>query len=144
MKPFSLILVLASIALLSCGQDILENKVPSVVLNVVHTKFTGASHIEWEKKKNYFEAEFDVDSIEHTLQIDLNGNVIEHRREITAMELPSHIVTAIMTTNVGYRIDDAAIIEKNGQSLYEIELESKGNKDKKVYFSSEGKVISKR
>ena len=143
MKSVSLFIAAIAISILSCGQDIPDSKVPSVVLNAVKSKYPGAGDVDWEKKKDYYKAEFDIDKVEHTFHIDESGKVLQHKKEITLAELPAAAQENIKSSHAGFEIDDIAIIEKNGQTFYEVELEAKGQKDKKVYFDTQGKAISK-
>jgi uncharacterized membrane protein YkoI len=143
MKSFSLIIAIAGFSLASCGQDIPDSKVPSVVLNAVKAKYPGAADIDWEKKKNIYEAEFDTDSIEHVIQVDAAGRILQLKREITLGELPATVQENLKSGYAGFTPDDVAVIEKEGQLYYEVELEAKGKKDKKVIYSAEGKSISK-
>jgi uncharacterized membrane protein YkoI len=142
MKTVSLFIAAIGFAFMSCGQDIPESKIPSVVLNAVKAKYPGASDIDWEKKKDFYEAEFDMDSTEHEFHIDANGKIIEHKREISLSELPAAVQNVLKSGYPGHGIGEVDMIEKQGQVFYELELEAKGQKDKKVTFSSDGKLIS--
>jgi uncharacterized membrane protein YkoI len=143
MKPIYLVSAALSLSLLACAQDIPASKVPSVVLNTVKAKYAQGNNIEWEKKQNYYEAEFNIDSVEHCLHIDALGNLLEHKWDIKLAALPQTISSAIEAAYPGYSIDDAAIIDKNGQQTYELELEGKGKKELKVYFDAKGQLINK-
>ena len=143
MKTLSLFIAAVGISFVSCGQDIPDSKVPSVVLNAVKAKYPAASEVDWEKKKNFYEAEFDTDSIEHVVQVDAQGNILQHKYEIGLGELPASVQENLKSAYATFTVDDAAIIEKQGQRYYEVELEAKGQKDKKVIFTMDGKSISK-
>lgn len=142
MKSLTLFVIATSICLASCGQDIPESKVPSVVLNAVQAKFPGISNVDWEKKKDHYEAEFKKDSVEYTLQIDATGRVIQQKRDLENGAIPAAIQAAVSSAHAGYVIDDVDIIEKNGTTIYEVELEAKGKKDLKIFYSADGKVVT--
>lgn len=131
-----------SFSFASCGQDIPESKIPSVVLNAVKAKYPGVSDVDWEKKKTHYEAEFKMDSVEHTLNIDAAGKILQQKKDISNSAIPAAILTAVQSAYGGYTIDDADLIDRNGQEIYEIELEAKGKKDIKVFYSADGKVVT--
>jgi uncharacterized membrane protein YkoI len=136
------ILVIVSLfSLYSCSQNIPARKVPSVVLNTVQTKFATVNKIEWEKKKALYEAEFKMDSIEYAVYVDPAGKLVMYKIDIKESELPAAVSTVIRTEYIGYRIDDAEKIEKEGIAYYQVELEGKGKKDIKLIFSTDGKLV---
>lgn len=142
MKSLSLIILGTAISIASCGQDIPDSKVPSVVLNAVQAKYPGATDVEWEKKKTNYEAEFKTDSMKLTLLVDGNGKIIQQKKDISNDALPAGILAAVKSAYAGYEIDDVEQIEKNGTIIYEVELEAKGKKDLKLFYSADGKLVT--
>ena len=140
MKSTILVLTASLFFLYSCSQDIPNSKVPSVVLNAVQAKYGSANKIEWEKKNNLYEAEFKMDSVEYAVYIDSTGKLVLHKIDIKENELPAAVSSIIRTEYIGYKIDDAEKIEKDGITYYEVELEGKGKKDLKLNFSADGKL----
>lgn len=143
MKPILLFVAAVSLSMASCAQDIPASKVPSVVQNTVQAKFATASNIEWEKKNNSYEAEFDMANTEYSVYVSADGKLIVYKLDIPASELPSPVTTAINRDHAGYRIDDADKIEKDGLTYYQVELEAKGKKDKNLVFAADGKLAEK-
>lgn len=143
MKMIYLSVLVLGLSQAACTQDIPASKVPSVVVNSIQVKFPGATGIEWEKKKNNYEAAFDINSVEHNVIIDASGNLLQHKLEISNSEVPITIQQAIQSANPGYKIDEAYLIDKNGEHVYKLELESHGKKDIKVFYTSNGILISK-
>ena len=142
MKRISLLLMSGVFSLVSCSQDIPAAKVPSVVQNTVKLKFPNATDIEWEKKKDSYEAEFNISNIEHCLHIDNAGIVLLHKQEINETELPVAVISAIQKNYNGYKIDDAKKVDKKGVICYEVELEAKGKKDVQAFFSPSGDITN--
>ena len=140
MKCFALIFTASLFSLCSCSHDIPADKVPSVVLNTVQAKFGAAGKLEWEKKNNLYEAEFKMDSIEYAVYIDPAGKLVMSKWDIKENELPAAVSTTISTEYMGYKIDDAEKVEKDGTTYYQVELESKGKKDLELVFSADGKL----
>src|SRR5688572_23242245 len=114
MKCIALVVTAALFSLCSCSQDIPADKIPSVVLNTVQAKFGTAANIEWEKKSNLYEAEFKKDTTEYTVYIDSSGTLVMYKLDINENQLPAEVSTIISTGYIGYKIDDAEKIEKDG------------------------------
>ena len=141
MKSAYPVLVILSALIISCSQEIPSSKVPSVVLNRAQTQFPGVNDMEWEKERNYFEAEFKIDSVEHSLNIDRSGNLLQHKWEVDVATLPETIPVIVQTKHPGYQIDEANLIDRNGQMIYELELDAKGKKDLQVLIATNGNQI---
>jgi uncharacterized membrane protein YkoI len=138
MKQVFLITAIAAIGFCSCGQDMPASKVPSVVQNTVETRFANATKIEWEKKNGVYEAEFNLDSAEYTVQIDPAGKIEAYKIDISENQLPASIVAAINNNYQGYKVDDAERLEKDGTTYYQVELEGKTKKDQQLIFTADG------
>lgn len=141
MRLTLLFAVAISTSLLSCSQDIPASKVPSVVLNTVQLKFPGSTSIEWEKKKSQYEAEFNIDSTEHNVFINENGEVIWYKTKIKETALPPQIISAITREQQGYTIDEIEKISTGDSTYYLVEVELKGKKDKELLYASDGTSI---
>jgi len=142
MKCIALVVTASLFSLCSCSQDIPADKVPSVVLNTVQAKFGTAAKIEWEKKSNLYEAEFKMDTTEYAVYIDSSGTLVMYKLDINETQLPTEVSTIISTGYLGYKIDDAEKIEKDGITYYQVELEGKGKKDLELVFTADGKPAS--
>ena len=142
MKSVSLIITALAITLISCAQDIPASKVPSVVQNTLQSTFSNAAKIEWEKKGNLYEAEFEIDKTEYTAHIEASGKLLVYKVNITTTELPAAITQAIARDHASYRLDDADKLVKDGTTYYQVELEAKGKKDVKVVYAANGQAAS--
>jgi hypothetical protein len=142
MKRTAFILLAVAITAASCSQEIPVSKVPSVVQNTLQAKFPSTTGTEWEKKNNLFEAEFKNNNTEYTAHLDPAGKLIMYKMDIPIADLPAVITAAIGRDHAGYDIDDAEKLDKDGISYYQVELESKGKKDKKLVFSATGEPAS--
>ena len=138
MKLSLILVAVATVSLHSCGQDIPATKVPSLVQNTVQAKFGGAGHIEWEKKKELYEAEFRLDTTEYSVFIDASGNIVMSKTDLKPGDLPDSVITVIHRDYPGYAIDDAARLEKGGVVYYQAELEASGKKDTWVVLMADG------
>ena len=122
----------------SCSQDIPANEVPSVVINALKAKFPEATGIDWEKKQDLYEAEFDFGKTEFSVLIDSNGKLILHKQDIKKRDLPTNITSVLNSNYKKFRIDDVEKLEKDGITYYQAELKGNG-KVARLVFSAEGR-----
>lgn len=123
------------------AQDVAEKDVPEVVKKALSQKYANATDLEWEKHGNNYEADFDVKRIDHAAMIDSTGKILMTRRDVMEKDLPQGIRTAISQTYKGMRLDDMELVEKDGKTYYQLELDQKGH-DKKVVLAENGKVVT--
>lgn len=123
------------------AQDIPQSEVPSVVLNTFKKEFPKAVDIEWEKKGEQFNVEFELGwSVDYEAWFSADGKLIRYTEDIPAKDLPNAVKNTITSQYKDYRVDDAEKIVTNGVETYKVELE-KGKEEIKVIFSKKGKVI---
>ncbi|MBB6612680.1 PepSY-like domain-containing protein [Pontibacter sp. Tf4] len=126
---------------LDTDKDLKQSEVPSVVLNAVTTAHPGVANIEWEKTKDLYEAEFDKDTKEYTVQLNASGTIVQTKIDATEAELPATVKSAISSAYANQKIDDVDVVEKNGRTYYQVELDGK-LKDTKLVFDETGKEAS--
>ncbi|HQV55625.1 MAG: PepSY-like domain-containing protein [Chitinophagaceae bacterium] len=142
MKKTFLYLVSLSFAVASCGQHLKTSQVPSIVQNTLQAKFSSAKEIEWKKNNSLYHGEFDIDKVEYEVQIDATGKLVAFTKEINTVELPAVIASAIARDMRDYSIDEVATLETGGIVYYQVELEKKGAKDKKLVYGGDGKLMT--
>jgi len=140
MKMIFISLSAVATTLVACGQDIPASKVPSVVQNTVTGKFTHITGIDWEKKKNFYEAEFDMEGVEYKAQVAPNRSLLVVLKAMPAANLPQPITEAIHRDYAEYSIDDVQQVEKNGVVYYQVELEKRKAKDVRLAYSPDGSI----
>jgi hypothetical protein len=114
--------------------------VPSVVVNAFQQKFPKAYDLEWEKKGEWYEVEFDLAFKDHKTVIDGAGKIVKHKEEISSSDLPAAVKEAIKHGFSRYKTDDACRIETEGIVIYKVELEN-STEERKIYFSEDGKIM---
>ena len=141
MKFIMLSIGFLTIFLSSCSsQDNTSQKVPSVILNTLDTRFPNNTDVDWEKKGDVYEAKFnDHSKTEITVQIDELGNLVTQKQEIAISKLPLTLTSVIKNQYKDYKIDGAKKLEKDGKTYYQLELDGKGKIDQKLIFTPEGK-----
>ncbi len=127
-------------ALSSCAQDVPQSLVPSIVLNAFQQKFPKASDVEWEKKGEWYEAEFDLKFKDHKVFLDSTGKIIKHKEEISVSDLPGSVRTTLQKGFAKYKIDDVKRMETDGIVIYRVEVEN-ATEEIKVYLDTNGKII---
>lgn len=138
-KIFGLFVV-AGLLTACSNREISSSKVPSVVLNAVSEQYPSQEKVEWKKLGNVYEAEIDLnDSVDVTVQVAENGQVVLQKQDITIAELPAPVQATIKAQYPDYTIDDVEKLTKGSVVYYQLELEATGKKDKNIVFSADGK-----
>lgn len=141
-KMIRAILLFAISGSSAIGQDILQSQVPAIVINAFQQKYSKARDIDWEKKGDIFEVEFEtgVPSKDHKMWIGNTGKVVLHSQEISKSELPGPVRQSIKTQFPGYSADDLVKVDLKGVISYKVDLK-KRTEERKVTFNADGKII---
>ena len=95
-------------------------------------------NIEWEKHQDLFEAEFQLNNMDHAVRITPAGNITVHKQEVNPAELPAAISTSIRSAYQDYRLDNAEKLEIDGRIYYQLELDGKTSSVAKVFTEAGG------
>lgn len=138
----NLAVLLSIVTSFSFAQDIPQSQVPAVVVNAFQQKYSKAADVEWEKKGDIFEVEFEtgIPAKDHKIHLDKTGKVIMHAQDIAKSELPAVVRKSIKQQFPGYISSDAVRIEQKGVITYKVDLEKKKD-ERKVTFDIKGKVV---
>ncbi|WP_299822360.1 PepSY-like domain-containing protein [uncultured Pontibacter sp.] len=123
------------------AQDLAEKDVPQAVKTALAQKYANATDLDWEKSGSNYEADFDVNKVDHTVILDPSGKIVMAKRDIDKKDLPQTINNAIAQKYKGMRLDDIEVVERDGKSYYQVELDEKGN-DRHLVFSSDGNEVT--
>lgn len=133
---------MAMLSFTSCSDDD-DFKPEDVVQAALIAKYPDATHIEWEKKRNYLVADCRVDGKDLDVWFTEDGQWKMTETELPATDLPA-TVTAALAAHDKYRtwrVDDRDFLEyANGTSEYVIEVES-NNREIDLYFSADGELL---
>lgn len=124
-------------AMMSCGQNIAAADVPSLVLNSFKARFTNAVDIEWEKKRDYYEADFEIGTTDHEVQINSAGKILIHKQQISPLDLPKVITDQITAKFKDFKLDEADKLEKDGKVYYQVELDKRFT-ERRMVFAENG------
>ena len=117
--------------------DVKPDSVPETVKTTLAANFPNTVGLEWEKIGNDYEADFDVDTVDHEVLISASGEMLKSKYDITEAELPEAVKTAISQSYSNLRLDDAEKLLQGNSEYYQVELDDSGA-DKKLVFSADG------
>ena len=143
MKTTILFTGLLFFSALTYAQDIDVSNVPSVVLNSFNKNFPTATDVEWERKGELFNVEFDVKFRDHEAWLNSKGGIVKHKKQLKAGELPVAVANTIKQNFKGYRIDDVDQYEERKQFFYKVELKNYGE-ERNLVFDQKGKQVDVR
>lgn len=141
MKKLLFVLGFSIAAAAASAQKVAQTAVPAPVVKTFEQQFKNPTDVEWEKKTNHYEVEFEINKINHKARIDATGKLLRLDTDIKHTELPEAIQKAISSQYAGYKIKDPEKIDEGGKISYSVELKKESG-DKKVRFSPDGKVLS--
>jgi hypothetical protein len=124
-----------TLSLFSCDADDARN-IPSVVLNTLKEKFPNASSVEWDKEGSFYEAEFDGNTGEYTVEIDSLGQMKRVKIDIKDSLLPSTVRNSLDTSGKKIKISDVEILQLSGLSYYQVKYRIDGKKQAMVLDST--------
>lgn len=100
--------------------------VPEATKAALLKQFPNAKDLEWGKKGDAFEVEFELNKEEAQALIDASGKIIEVELEIDVAQLPKAIADYVAKNLEAKKIKEAdKITDANGTVTYEVEVGSK-------------------
>lgn len=144
---YGLFLGLLSVVLLTgCDKedDIHVSDVPKAVLNTLEAKFPNVSRAEWESKQGYYVAEFWQEGIDTHVWIDSKAEwkMTELDFGMNIQFLPEAVRNAFLNGQyANWQVDDIDKYERPDRTFYLIEIETKGEKDRDLFFAEDGSIL---
>ncbi len=144
MKRFFLILVpvIGTFVLSGCGDDDLRHPDNPTVEDAFTAKYAGATGIDWEKKGDYWVANFRKDAKDMEAWFGNDGEWYLTETDIPFDALPEAVKTAFSASEYqAWHIDDIDMVERKGmETVYVLEVE-KGDREYDLYYSSDGTLL---
>lgn len=139
---FTWLILLGVFAFQSCDKDDLAHPESKEVEKTFVEKYPNASQVEWEKKGNYWIADFYFNHQEMEAWFEKNGTWRMTEINIAFDALPEPVKTAFSSGEYQtWAIDDIDMVErKDVETVYVLETE-KGNKEYSLYYSPAGTLI---
>lgn len=140
MKQIIFMTMLVAGLMISCDADDNPNvETPSVVLNTFQSNFPNALDIEWEKARENFEVEFELDQIEHTALLSSDGMLIKYKYDMLLSELPETVRQYLKANYETNEIDDVEALNVDESVYYQVEIDKILSSDK-VILNSNGEI----
>jgi len=137
MKKSSILLAALFVSAGAFAQQSHKAEVPQAVKAAFEKQYPNIKKVEWEKEDSNYEAEFDLNKVEHSVLYDASGKLLETEMEINPSELPEAVKTYVSTHYAGQKIKEAAkIVTPDGTLSYEAEV-----KGQDLIFDSKGQFI---
>jgi len=140
MNKRSLLILLVIIAVSSYGQDIDQKNVPAVVVNAFQLKFASAEHTKWEIEKGEYHVEFELNHKDHDLWLDNAGNIMKHKQELWASEIPGSVIETVRNRCMFFDLNDVERTEEGNKVVYYITYEI-DHKDCDIWLDGKGKLL---
>lgn len=135
-----------AVVMTSCEKedDLRVSDVPNVVMNSFEANFPNASRAEWEKKQGYIVADFWQEGMETHVWYNPNGDwlMTEYDLGVNVSALPQAVQSAFQSGQYGtWRVDDIDKYERPNDTFYLIEVETKGERDRDLYYAPDGTLL---
>ena len=146
-KFYGLFLALfGTVVLTSCDKedDIRISDVPSAVMNSFDANFPNASRAEWEKKSGCIVADFWQDGMDMSGWYNPNGEwlMTESDLGVNLSVLPQAVQDAFKSSQyANWHVDDIDKYERPNDVFYLIEIETKGESDRDLFFAPDGSLL---
>jgi hypothetical protein len=126
------------------AQKIKEAEVPKAVTESFAKNFPGSKAQEWEKEKDTFEAEFNLNKVETSASFKADGTLFETETEIATSALPKAVTDYVTKNYAGHKLSEASkIVDAAGTISYEAEVK-KGKEEIDLIFDANGTFIKKQ
>lgn len=124
------------------AQDLKIEDVPSNLQTTFSNSYKNTKDVEWEKKGDHFNVEFEINKMDHDIWYDGNGNVVKSKIQISEKELPAPIASAVKTKYPDYKIDSVEVYEQENSKSYIVEIEKGWIKERKLVLDASGKILT--
>jgi uncharacterized membrane protein YkoI len=87
-----------------------------------------------------YEAEFEVNDVDHTVKVDAAGAILEEEVEIAVKDLPAAVVAAIKARYANAEMEEATMVTEGSKSFYEVSVEV-GKKERELKVDAAGAIL---
>lgn len=142
MKKTVFLFLAIALVFTACEDDDMRNAdIPSVVLNGFTEQFSNATGVEWEKKADLYEAEFEVEKVDHEAILSSDGTIVKYKYDVSYDALPEAVQASITADYNKANVDEIELIQISETSYYQVEFDAEPN-DNKIIFEESGQVTT--
>lgn len=128
---------LANLSIAANAQKLTTAQVPATVKASFVKAHPDVKTVKWEKEKNDYEAEFEINGKETSENYTAAGALVEVETAVQLSELPAGVTTYVAAHHKGAKIKEASkIIKADGSVTYEAAV---GGKD--LIFDDKGNFV---
>lgn len=144
---FLAVMALSSFAFVSCDKDDDDNddiRVSEDVQRALRDKYPNATNVEWEAKAGYYVADFRENGAELDVWFttDAVWKMTETDLGIDVNKLPVAVKDAFLSSDYSnWVVDDIDKYEREDMTFYLIEVETRGQKDRNLYYNEQGGLL---
>lgn len=120
----------------SCSQDLQKTEVPSVVLNTFNSTFTDPQDVEWEKKGEFYEVEYEVEGVDMEAMISDSGILLKYKQEIEFNALPEVLKSSLQDRFSRRAVDDIHLLVIDDQEYYQVEVDGRLTSSHQVFHAN--------
>lgn len=141
----AVIMIAMSIPMIACekyddfGSMSLAQSSPKINTTVVSI-YPNARVVDIDRELRTYEVEIIDNGVKREVILDLSFGWIRTETEVRHVDLPEAVTSRIAAKYVGWRIDDAKLIDTPDGSHYRIEIE-KNDRDRTVKITAAGEII---
>ena len=140
-KTVFLVLAIAMVFTACEDDDIRNADIPSVVLNGFTEQFSNATGVEWEKKADLYEVEFEIEKIDYEAILSSDGTIVKYKYDVSYEALPEAVQASITADYDKANIDEIELIQISETNYYQVEFDAEPN-DNKIIFEESGQVTT--
>ncbi|MCM1312740.1 MAG: PepSY-like domain-containing protein [Bacteroides sp.] len=147
MRKYIYLLAIAlcsALTLGSCSDDDDNVSVPEAVQTAFTAKYPNANRVGWEIKSGFYVAEFHENATETEVWFSKEGtwNMTETDYGRNISLIPATVKSAFESSEYStWSIDDVSKYEREDITFYLIEIESRGQKDRHLFYGEDGTLI---
>ena len=99
------VLIAAVLTVTSFGFALAQSgAIPTSVSNAFKSEFPNARDVDWDKKQNLYEVEFELNRLDHEVWYNAEGQVVRHKQELKTRSVPAKVRQSAKKQYKGYRI----------------------------------------
>lgn len=129
----------------ACEKDDDIRRVDRELSEALNSKFPEATWVEWEKKRDFYVAEFHEGGTEVKVWYTGNAQWCMTERDLgrSAEALPEAVKESFAASGyaAAWRVDDIDKYERPGEVFYLIEVEKAGERDRDLFYSETGALL---